>query len=145
MKDSIVVPVGLENLAFISEFLQEKSCSVHITSRKMWELLLAMDEICSQIMQFMTDDSSDEKIKLTWEYKPEFIVIKIETFGFAFNPLEINGNNYNAEKEEESLGGMGLYLVKQMVDEISYSRKDEKNILVVKKLLKSKKNKNNKH
>ncbi len=140
MKDHIIVPVSIESLNLISEFLQEKSSMEHLPSRKMWDILLAADEICSQIIDIINIDSSETKMELTWKKERNMITIMIKTDGFAFNPMEIE-KNYNKDEGNQSLNGMKLYLVKQMVDEIYYFRKNNKNIVEIKKILKTRRNK----
>ncbi|MCL5674198.1 MAG: ATP-binding protein [Candidatus Omnitrophica bacterium] len=141
MKNSIIVQVNIESLNLISEFLQEKAIAERLPSRKMWEILLAIDEICSQIIEIIDNDPSEIKMELTWEKKTNMIVIMIKTDCFAFNPMEIEKFK---NEDEQSLEGMELSLVKQMVDEVHYFRKNNMNVLTIKKFLKSKKKKDTK-
>lgn len=142
MKNTIVVPVNIESLNLISEFLQEKSNLEHLPSRKMWEILLAIDEIFSQIIEIIKNEPSEIKMELTWGKKKDIVKIMITIDCFAFNPMEIE-KFYNKNSEEQNLDGMKLSFIKQMVDEIYYLRKNNKNILIIKKYLKNKKNHKN--
>ncbi|HOJ30988.1 MAG TPA: ATP-binding protein [bacterium] len=146
MKDELVVPPILENLSIVAEFLQEKIKETHLTSRKAWELLLVTDEICSHIIHFRKYDSTMGKMRILWEGLPDKVVVTIETSGIPFNPLELNSMDNVKEEEEESLGGMGIHLVKQMIDEIDYKRTNNSNILKITKLKRSRRNRiNNKN
>jgi serine/threonine-protein kinase RsbW len=140
MKNNIVVPVNIESLSLISEFLQEKSILRHLPSRKMWEILLAVDEICCQIIDIINNDQSEVNMNLIWENKEDKIIIKIQTECFAFNPMEVE-EDFTKNNEEHVLEGMELSLIKQMVDKVYYLRKNNQNILIIEKLLKSKRNK----
>ena len=142
MKNTIVVPVNIESLNLISEFLQEKSNLEHLPSRKMWEILLAIDEIFSQIIEIIKNEPSEIKMELTWGKKKDIVKIMITIDCFAFNTMEIE-KFYNKNSEEQNLDGMKLSFIKQMVDEIYYLRKNNKNILIIKKYLKNKKNHKN--
>lgn len=140
MKEEIVVPPLFENLSLISDFLQEKIKQSRLASRKAWELLLVTDEICTHIMQFRKYDSTMGKMKVSWNDYPDKVVVTIETPGIVFNPLELNSKEVKREEEEEALGGMGIHLVNQMIDEIAYSRTNNSNIIKIVKFRRSRKN-----
>ncbi len=141
MKDEVIVLPILENLSLISEFLQEKVKESHLATRKAWELLLAADEICTHIIQFRKYDCTMGKMKVIWNGCPDKVVITIETTGIPFNPLELNNIEETKEEEEEALGGMGIHLVKQMVDEYIYTRTNSSNVIKLVKFRKARKNK----
>ncbi|MGB9642229.1 MAG: ATP-binding protein [Candidatus Ratteibacteria bacterium] len=143
MKNELIILPVLENLSIIAEFLQEKIKENHLTSRKAWELLLVTDEICSHIIQFRKYDSTMGKMKIQWGGFPDKVVVTIETSGIPYNPLDLNSIDNAKEEEEESLGGMGLHLVRQMIDEITYTRANNVNILKIIKLKRSRRNKAN--
>lgn len=137
-ENAIVVPALYENLGMIADFLQERAHLVHLQSRKMWELLLAIDEICSHIIDYMDFEQEEGRLKIKWDHHPEYVMIMIETNGMAFNPLDPDMYNDEIEIEEE-LGGMGFHLINQMVDEITYKRAGQTNTVTIKKFLKSRK------
>ncbi|MCX7704792.1 MAG: ATP-binding protein [bacterium] len=144
MKDEIVVLPILENLSLISDFLQERIKQAHLASRKAWELLLVTDEICSHIMQFRKYDSSMGKMKIGWDGQPDKVVVTIEVAGIPFNPLELNSKEMAKEEEEEALGGMGIHLVKQMIDEFVYTRTNNSNIIKLVKFRRSRRSRTEK-
>ncbi|MCM8822051.1 MAG: ATP-binding protein [Candidatus Omnitrophica bacterium] len=141
MNDEIVVLPMFENLNIISEFLQEQIKQARLASRKAWELLLVTDEICSHVIQFRKYDSSMGKLKITWDAYPDKVVVTIETPGIPFNPIELNSKEIVKEEEEEALGGMGIHLVKEMIDDYVYSRTNNTNIIKLIKFRRSKRNK----
>ncbi|HOK80045.1 MAG TPA: ATP-binding protein [bacterium] len=143
MKNELVILPVIENLTIIAEFLQEKIKENHLTSRKAWELLLVTDEICSHIIQFRKYDSTMGKMRIQWEGFPDKVVVTIETSGIPYNPLELNSIDNAKEEEEEALGGMGIHLIKQMIDEITYTRTSNSNILKITKLKRLRRNKAN--
>jgi serine/threonine-protein kinase RsbW len=131
MGGRIVVPAYLENLSIVSDFVQEQARAIHLPSRKTWELLLVMDEICSQIIQYMDFDQQMGSIGISWENNPEFVTLTVEANGLPFNPLDVNKYNSESESEEQTLGGMGIYLVSKMVDGVHYERCGNSNVLKI--------------
>ena len=59
--------------------------------------------------------------------------LRFEDTGKPFNPLEQAAPNLDIPVMERKIGGLGIFLVKQLMDEITYSYKDNKNILTIKK------------
>jgi serine/threonine-protein kinase RsbW len=57
--------------------------------------------------------------------------IQIEDSAPPFNPLSIPEPNISAEIEERQIGGLGVFLIRQVMDEISYRYENGKNILVL--------------
>ena len=90
---------------------------------------VAIDEICDNINEYAY---SDKKGEFTAEINvsENYIEFTFTDSGIAFNPLESESPDISGEPE---IGGLGLYLVKNIMDKIEYCRKDDKNIL---KLLK---------
>lgn len=144
MKDEIVMPAIFENLSIIGEFLQERIKQTHLASRKAWELLLVTDEICTHIIQFRKYDKTIDKIKIIWKPYPDKVEVIIETPGIPFNPLELSNREKEKEEEEEALGGMGIHLIKEMIDEIQYFRTDNNNVLQLTKFKRSRRNRHEK-
>lgn len=60
------------------------------------------------------------------------ISLEFQDKGIAYNPLEKPDPDINLPPEERPLGGLGIFMVKEMADEISYKRVDDKNILTLK-------------
>lgn len=53
----------------------------------------------------------------------------------AFDPLEVPDADTNLSADKRNIGGLGIYLIKQIMDDVKYMRIDNKNILVLKKVL----------
>ena len=63
----------------------------------------------------------------------EHIEMEFEDRGREFNPLEIGEPDFETPVEERQLGGLGIHLVKKMMDETKYRREGDRNILLLRK------------
>ncbi len=126
--DYIIIERRAGSLECISDFIQERSLSIKLGFRKTWELMLVIDEICSNILS--KSASSDNTLKIVWRYDGEnCVTVEILDRGFPYNPL----NPSPEEDEKSSLGEMGTYLIDEMVDRAEYQRvKDTNRICIVK-------------
>ena len=59
------------------------------------------------------------------------IIFEFKYEGVEYNPLEKPYPDIDMPPEERPIGGLGIYMVKKMSDEISYERRENKNILTL--------------
>lgn len=125
--DYIVIEKKPGSLEGISDFIQERSLYVKLGFRKTWELMLVVDEVCSNILSHST--SSDSTFKITWRYDGNCVIVEILDKGFPYNPL----NPADEDDEVSSLGAMGTYMIDRMVDSAEYQRIKETNRVCIMK------------
>jgi anti-sigma regulatory factor (Ser/Thr protein kinase) len=117
--------------AFIEEQLEKKALVNRETKIK---VITACEEIIVNIMNYAYPDQEGELVII---YDDEFDPIKI-TFvdnGKPFNPLDEPEADFSLSLEERGIGGLGILLVKKLMDDVHYQYKDNQNILtIVKKL-----------
>ena len=75
------------------------------------------------------DGSGDIEVKL--EKSNNLIIFEFMDSGIKYNPLEKPDPDINMPPEERPLGGLGIYMVKEMTDEIAYKHENNKNILTL--------------
>lgn len=99
-------------------------------------LNLVLEEVVSNIIFYAYEDDRDHEISFELHKEKDEIKIRIMDDGKAFDPL--SGEEFSERDkpaEERKIGGLGIHFVKELMDEISYRRKNEKNYLyLVKKL-----------
>ncbi|MCX7917082.1 MAG: ATP-binding protein [bacterium] len=122
-KDYIIVEASYAGLELISNFIQKQCAILNLSFKKTWELMLTVDEICSQIITCKNNDPNI--IKVTWELIDNTINIEIIDDGTPFNPLNV--------QEQEIDYGLGFHLIKEMVDYSEYKRENGYNIVILKK------------
>ena len=69
----------------------------------------------------------DQDIRIDMSYENKRLTIVITDTGISFNPLERQEPDLTLSLEERPTGGLGIYLVKQLMTEVSYSRSAGKN------------------
>lgn len=94
---------------------------------------LALEELITNIILFAYNDDKLHKIDITLERLVRKVTLSIEDDGKAFNPLTIKDPILDTPIEERPIGGLGLYLIKNFVDDIQYYRQGNKNYLVITK------------
>ncbi len=94
---------------------------------------LALDELITNTISYGYSDSSEHQILLDLKVEDNLLIAIIEDDGRSFNPLEKPEVDTNIPLEEKQIGGLGIHLVRKLMDDINYKRVNDRNILTIKK------------
>ena len=116
---------------FIDEELTEKNYSAEEKN----EICIAVEEVFMNIVNYAYKDLENNqcgevKIKISADTKT---IICFEDKGRPYNPLEQPDPDLNKPIIEREIGGLGIFMVKKMMNSMEYSRKNGKNVLVITK------------
>lgn len=124
----ITVESKSENLNEVSDFIEnELGCISSLTS-----FLISVDEIFSNISKFAYGDGVG-KVTFRLDVSEEETSLTIIDQGQAFDPLQNEEPDVSLSVEDREIGGLGIFLVKKLMDSVSYERSGNNNILVLKK------------
>ena len=126
---SIVLKNEIGELIKLTSAINSFGKSNDITKEVLSRLELAIEEIFTNIISYGYKDDGIHSIKIDIECVGNKVNARIEDDAIPFNPLEVPDVDVEKPLKERAIGGLGLHLVKQMVDDISYNRVDGKNIL----------------
>ena len=95
---------------------------------------LALEEAVTNVMLYAYQGGTGQ-VLVEAHTSPEQVIFTISDSGVAFDPTIRKDPDINQGVEERPIGGLGIFLVRQIMDDIRYERKDNKNILtLIKKL-----------
>lgn len=127
IKDTIVLSLDYD----IKEFskIRELILQLPIEHNEKLNLCLAAEEIFVNICKYAFPEGVPTGEKVTFALsKADILILRFEDNGQKFNPLENNTTNENYDPDKQ-IGGLGIYITTNVVDEIKYDYKDNKNIL----------------
>lgn len=96
---------------------------------------LALDEVITNIIRYAHGDGRQHPIVVRLALEPGVLTAQVEDDGRAFNPLEAPVPDLNASIEERPIGGLGIHLVRTMMNSVEYRRENGRNVLIMKKML----------
>ena len=112
-------------------------CSEHdIPGDTVLELKLAVDEACTNVIEHGYKGMDPGSIILSFRIEPGRILVQITDFGHVFEPVVGPKPDVEAALEDRRLGGLGLFLIYQTMDNIDYSSSEEGNVLTFTKFIK---------
>ncbi|MDR2593187.1 MAG: ATP-binding protein [Fibromonadaceae bacterium] len=119
----------IENLAEVLNFINAELPSHSLKLRN--SINLAVEEIFVNIANYAyKPDKGGIAIYISTEQK---VSIKFEDKGREYNPIERDDPDLDGPLTEREIGGLGVFLVKKLMDNIEYMRVENKNILVITK------------
>ena len=124
----------LESLQKFRDFITDCCVRYDIPKDTVLELKLAVDEACTNIIEHGYKGMDPGSIILSFRIQPDRILVQITDFGHLFEPVEGPKPDVESALEDQELGGVGLYLIYQTMDNIDYQTSKEGNILTFTKL-----------
>lgn len=126
----------LESLKDFREFLKEHCRDVPgVTDQFLYDIQLAVDEACTNIITHGYADMDPGSIILDLEIEREKLTLSLTDFGHSFEPGRASVPDVDAPIEERELGGFGLFFIQQSVDHIEYRVNEDGNTMKLIKYL----------
>ena len=94
---------------------------------------ICLDELFTNIVSYGFEDDLEHIIVFTMDLNNEELTLMIEDDGIPFNPLEKKEPEVPADLIDVRIGGLGIHIVRKLMDDIRYNRKQGKNKLTMKK------------
>lgn len=133
MKSAEKFEACLDRLEDVRRFVDNRLDGSRIEQGALFDLKLAIDEVFTNIVKYGLRNQESGKVSIEIEDKENQIQVVIEDSGEEFNPLDIAKPELNAPLEKREPGGMGIFLVKQLMDDVQYCRVEGRNVLTLRK------------
>ena len=132
----LIVPADRGEFTVLQQWLLSIAAELDMQERIRKQLMICCDEIFTNIASYAYTDGNGS-VTVTVEFVSETKSLRIifSDSGTAFNPLEISEPDTSSALSERKVGGLGMFMVKKMMDSVEYCRQDGKNILTLTKCL----------
>lgn len=116
----LVISGHFKNLAKIDQFVEQVSLQAGFDDSSIYNVRMAVDEACTNIIEHAYGGEGKGAIRLVCELQGEGLLITIYDQGQRFDPTTIRDLDTNAPLEARSSNGMGVFLMRQLVDTVTY-------------------------
>ncbi|MGI6711868.1 MAG: ATP-binding protein [Bacillota bacterium] len=130
VKEKKVFPAKVELIPQISEYVSGYAEKTKLHPKQIIHLKLAIDEVVANICQYAYQKPPGEVLVQVESGKGRFTVDFIDE-GVPFDPLKVDEPDINADIADRKVGGLGIFLVRRLIDEVHYKRDGSKNILTL--------------
>jgi sigma-B regulation protein RsbU (phosphoserine phosphatase) len=101
---------------------------------------LIFDDLLNNVISYAYDDDDEHDIEIRMELAGERLIVTITDDGVPFNPLSVATPRTDLALEDREAGGLGIHLARNLVDDVSYHRRIDKNVLTLMSHLQQKDN-----
>lgn len=115
-------------LSTIEEELDNHGCNL----KTQMLISVMVEEIFINIAHYAYDDSVG-KATIIIDFENDDVLITFIDEGKEFNPLTKEDPDVSLKAEDREIGGLGIYMVKKSMDDVTYKRENNKNILTIRK------------
>jgi serine/threonine-protein kinase RsbW len=130
-----VIENRIEEISSLAEQIDNLSEEWHIPQAMAMNINLVIEEAVSNIIFYAFADNKKHDIRISVSINDKRLSIKITDDGNPFNPLEQQQPDITLSAEERPVGGLGIFLISQIMDEMGYARKENLNILTLNKTI----------
>lgn len=138
MSHEIKLYCNTDQLAILRQFLDSILQDTPLSEVEQHQVILAVEEVCANLMIHSHGCNASESIDLNAKIEDKNLIVEIKDFGQGFNILEYQEPEISHVVRTKRKGGLGIILVKKIMDKIEFESNGSKNICRLFKALKSK-------
>jgi serine/threonine-protein kinase RsbW len=125
----LTLPASAKSISAFSEFVRKGAIAAGIAANEFEKLDLVLEEILINVARYAyTPETGTVEVAYA-SGGPHKLHVEIVDFGRVFNPLEADPPDFSRGLADRPIGGLGVFLVKSMVDSIDYRREADRNVL----------------
>ena len=113
----------------LAEWVEQLGEELGLEMPEVFQLNLALEEAVVNVMNYAYEDSG--LIDLSAKVVDSEIIFVLEDSGKAFDPTQVDDPDITLSAEDRDIGGLGIFLVQQLMSGVTYSREDGKNVLTM--------------
>jgi serine/threonine-protein kinase RsbW len=125
----------LENVSAAIDCVTKSAQEAGFDEGVLYQLQLAVDEACANVIQHAYKGLEPGDIEVSCSFDDQRLVIRVRDWGRSFVPEDVPEPDVDAPLEERSLGGLGLFLIRQCMDQVEFSFDEKGNELTMTKRL----------
>ncbi len=135
MKKRLVLPNDIETIPQLNEFIDSVAEEVGLDMSLTMSLNLAIEEAVVNVMEYAYPEGQQGDVEIEVTADQQWMTFVITDTGIAFDPTKKEDADTTLSAEERPIGGLGIFMVRQLMDVIDYKREDNKNVLTLQKKL----------
>ena len=133
---TIKIEATVENLPRVIEWIEEMLQILDVPMKTQMQITLAAEEIFVNIAKYAyAPGVGDAYIRIGYDMDTHTVKLTFRDSGTPYNPLGKEDPDTTLSAEERAIGGLGIYLVKETMDNVTYVRNHSSNILTIEKTI----------
>jgi sigma-B regulation protein RsbU (phosphoserine phosphatase) len=129
----LVLPNDIATIPQLNEFIDTVAEEVGLDMSLTMSLNLALEEAVVNVMDYAYSEGQRGDVDIEVTADQQWLTFVISDTGIAFDPTAKEDVDTTLSAEERPIGGLGIFLVRQLMDVIDYKREGNKNVLTLRK------------
>lgn len=129
----LVLPNDIATIPQLNEFVDTVAEEVGLDMSLTMSLNLAIEEAVVNVMDYAYPEGQRGDVDIEVTADQQWLTFVISDTGIAFDPTAKEDVDTTLSAEERPIGGLGIFLVRQLMDVIDYKREGNKNVLTLRK------------
>ena len=130
----LTMEATVENIDAVTEFVDAQLEELDCPMKAEMQINIAIDELFSNIARYAYHPETGEAtVRVEVVQEPLAVEITFIDHGMPYDPLAKEDPDVTLNAEERNIGGLGIFIVKKSMDDITYEYKEGKNILKIRK------------
>ena len=132
--DEITVEAATKNISKITNYVDEALERLGCPPKAKAQIDICIDEIFSNIARYAYGPGTGSAtVRLDFDETERLVSLTLIDRGSPFDPRDVPDPDITSPLDERPIGGLGLFMVRKMVDALDYRREDGRNILTIRK------------
>ena len=136
LRQSLTLPNDINTIPQLSEFIEGICEELNLDMSLTMSLNLALEEAVVNVMEYAYPVDVQGDVTIDAIANETHLVFIISDSGIPFDPTKKEKVDTTLSAEERSIGGLGIHLVREIMDSVDYEYRDNKNILTLRKKFK---------
>ncbi|WP_340105341.1 ATP-binding protein [Rhodohalobacter sp. 8-1] len=125
------IPASTKNLSEIRNFVAQHATSHGFEHQQIADIRLAVDEAITNIIKHAYNGEENHTIEIEVIFKDDRVCIELFDTGTTFNLRTFPQPDIKEKIKQKKRGGMGVYLIHSLMDDVSYGREEDSNKMVM--------------
>ena len=134
-EERVVLRNDSSELLHLSHAVATFCAACHLGEGMAYRASLALEEVVCNIISYAYSDAAEHLIEIAMAVHGDELVLQVSDDGRPFNPLDVVPPDLDVPIEERPVGGLGIHLVRQFMDEVAYERVAGHNVLRMRAVL----------
>ena len=135
MEKKLVLKNEISEISKLAVFIEELGEELNLTPDLVFNLNLVLEEAVSNVILYAYPKDEQQEISLSANVSENNLVFVLTDSGKEFDPTQAPDADITLSAEERQIGGLGIFLIRQIMNQIEYQRIDGKNVLTLGKQL----------
>ena len=140
MRKEIRIKNEIGELEHVAQFVEEIGEELGLSMELQMNLNLVMEEVVSNVIFYAYPEGVEASVELQAEYDGKELTFVLSDKGREFDPTLKEDLDLDTNPADRELGGMGIFIVKNIMNHVTYQRLEGKNLLTMKKKIEQEEN-----